>query len=124
LERDSFCAAHRVAFRLMHGRWPAPNALHGCDRPLCCNVVNPEHVHEGTAKQNTEEMFARGRGRLPPVRMGIEASRAKLTDEQALEVIARYGPGGVISQDALAVEYGVSQHSISSIVRGKRRSLQ
>jgi hypothetical protein len=56
--------------------------------------------------------------------MGEAAHRAKLTDAQALEIIARYGPGGIISQQALADEYGVAQPSISLILRGKRRSLQ
>lgn len=116
-------AAHRVAFHLVHGRWPVPQGLHGCDFPLCCNAENPEHVHEGTAAQNTAEMFLRGRGCLPPVQVGADAHRAKLTDEQALEIIARYRAGGV-SQAALGAEYGVAQYSISYIVRGKRRSLQ
>lgn len=122
-DRDSTQLAHRVAFYLVHGHWPVPQGLHGCDFTLCCNAENPEHIHEGTAKQNTAEMYARGRNRVPRVRMGIEASRAKLTDAQALEIIARYAVGGV-SQDALAAEYGVAQPSIGLIVRGKRRSLQ
>jgi hypothetical protein len=53
--------AHRVAFRLIHGRWPTPNALHGCDNRVCCNAENPLHIHEGTQQQNLEEMDARGR---------------------------------------------------------------
>jgi hypothetical protein len=116
--------AHRIAFYLVHDHWPRPQGLHGCDNSLCCNAENPEHIHEGTAKQNTAEMFERGRGHLPPVRMGGDAARSKLSDEQALEVIARYGPGGIISQEALAAEYGVSQVTISFTIRGKRRSLQ
>lgn len=123
LARDSTQQAHRVAFYLEHGRWPVPWGLHGCDNPLCCNAENPEHVHEGTPKDNTAEMYARGRGSLPPVLIGERANRAKLTDAQALEIIARYAAGG-ISQDALALEYGVAQPSIGLIVRGKRRSLQ
>lgn len=54
--------AHRVAFRLVHGRWPVPQALHGCDNPLCCNAENLEHVHEGTAAQNMAELSSRCRG--------------------------------------------------------------
>lgn len=112
-----------MAFYLVYGRWPEPYGLHGCDNGLCCNAENPEHVHEGTAAENTHEMFERGRGVLPPVLMGSQANRAKLTDEQALEIIDRYQAGGV-SQAVLAAEYEVAQHSISIIVRGRRRSLQ
>lgn len=53
--------AHRVAFRLAQGRWPDPYALHGCDTPLCCNAVNPKHVHEGTPRQNMNERTERYR---------------------------------------------------------------
>jgi hypothetical protein len=55
--------------------------------------------------------------------MGEQASRAKLTDGQARDIIARYAVGNV-SQAVLGLEYGVSQHAISVIVRGGRRSLQ
>jgi hypothetical protein len=117
--------AHRVAFYLAHGRWPDSQALHGCDFPLCCNAENPLHVHEGTPRDNTREMFERGRGHLPPVLLGERAGRSRLTDVQALEIIARYADGkGGVSQDALAVEYGVSQHAVNYTVRGRRRSLQ
>jgi hypothetical protein len=124
--REKACIpAHRVAYYLVHGHWPTPQGLHGCDNTLCCNADNPAHVHEGTAKQNTAEMFERGRGVLPPVRSGEHASRAKLTDAQAREILERYGSGCAgISQAALATEYGVSQNSVSYIVCGKRRSLQ
>jgi hypothetical protein len=115
--------APRVAFYLVHNRWPTPYALHGCENSLCCNAENPEHVHEGTAQQNAAEMFSRNRGSYPPVRVGIQASRAKLTDEQAAQILARYQLGGVRQVD-LAAEYGVSQAAVSFTVRGKRRSLQ
>jgi hypothetical protein len=121
-EKTGTLLAHRVAFRLVHGRWPQPNALHGCDTPLCCNAENLAHIHEGTLKDNTREMFERGRGHLPIARLGIDASRAKLSDDQAREIIARYRVGGV-SQAVLAAEYGVAQPSISAIVRGRRKSL-
>jgi hypothetical protein len=115
--------APRVAFYLAHSRWPEPYALHGCDNSVCCNAENPEHVHEGTAQQNTAEMFSRGRGSYPPVLTGIEAGRARLTDEQAAEILVRYRAGGVRQVD-LAAEYGVTQAAVSFTIRGKRRSLQ
>ena len=122
-EKPVFRGAHRVAYRLIHGTWPLPRALHGCDYPLCCNAENPDHVHEGSSAQNTQEMIQRGRWVQPPVRTGIDASRAKLTDRQALEIAMRYRAGGV-TQTSLGLEYGVSQHAISAIVTGKRHSLK
>lgn len=117
------CSAHRVAFYLVHGRWPEPWGLHGCDNPGCCNAENPVHVHEGTPADNVREMWERGRAVAPPVLMGSEANRAKLTDSQARELISRYEAGGV-SQQSLAEEFGVSQPSVSRTIRGLRRSLQ
>lgn len=122
-DKPSCQLAPRVAFYLVHRHWPHPLALHGCDNSMCCNAENPEHIHEGTHGDNTREAIERGRAVAPPVRMGIEANRAKLSDAQALEIIERYQPG-VVSQQVLADEYRVSQHSISLIVRGQRRSLQ
>lgn len=68
-------------------------------------------------------MFGRGRHPGLPVLTGHAVYGSKLTDKQALEIIARYNAGGV-TQSALSAEYGVSQNAVSVIVRGKRRSLQ
>lgn len=59
--------AHRVAWRLVHGDWPAefaPNGkrailLHGCDIRNCVNVV--DHIRIGTNAENAAEMVAHGR---------------------------------------------------------------
>lgn len=103
--------AHRVAFRLLYERWPE-NALHGCDNPVCCNAENPAHVHEGTVLQNNREMQERGRYR--------SHGKPPLTMEQCREIRARYGPGGIVSQAALGLEYGVSQFTISWVIRTGR----
>ena len=50
--------APRVAFFLKHGRWPEPNALHHCDNPAC---VRDDHLWEGTNKDNSADMVAKGR---------------------------------------------------------------
>lgn len=106
--------SHRVAFYLVHGRWPEPTALHGCDFTLCCNADNPGHIHEGTARQNSQECLARGR-----FAVGQRSGMAKLTDEQAQELYRRYWAGEARQVD-LAAEYGITQPSVSYIVRGLR----
>ena len=108
-------AAYLVAFYLVHGRWPEPLGLHGCDNRLCCNPLNPElerHVHEGTYKRNMQEMVERGR-------LVITRTTHKLTDEQVAEIRARYVPGRKPSQTDLARQYGVSQGAISFLLLGK-----
>ena len=54
--------AHRVAFYLGHGRWPALHVLHSCDNPACVRV---DHLREGTQSENLKEAAAKGR--LPTI---------------------------------------------------------
>lgn len=49
--------AHRYAFYLAHGRWPAV-CRHACDTPAC---VNPAHLQDGTAADNVHDCVDRGR---------------------------------------------------------------
>jgi len=108
--------APRLAFFLTHGHWPEPQALHGCDNPPCCNAENiAEHVHEGTPALNQREAVQRGRAVHPP---GEGSVRAKLTDDQALEIRNRCRAGEI--QRRLAEEFGVSCMTVSLIVRGRR----
>lgn len=100
--------AHRMAFFLVHHRWPVPIALHGCDHPPCCNAANPEHVHEGTPADNSREMVARGRQAF---------TGRKLTDQQAAEVRARAHAGELLRD--LAQELGVAENAICRIARGE-----
>lgn len=56
--------AHRVAYRLFKSKIPKGKMiLHGCDTPSC---VNPEHLRPGTAQDNYDDSFVRGR--RPPKR--------------------------------------------------------
>lgn len=52
--------AHRVAFYLRHGRWPALHVLHKCDTRSC---VNADHLWEGTNLDNVRDKMAKGRHR-------------------------------------------------------------
>ena len=122
--------AHRVALELHLGRRLSrfEFALHGCDNPTCCRV-HPEHVHLGDAQMNTEEMLARGR----EVRArGAANASTKLTAAQVAEIRAERGrwaaahPGRIrvekgsqLSAAALGERYGVSDTSITAVIRGR-----
>lgn len=68
----------RVAFLLTHGRWPFPQACHSCDNPPCCR---PDHIWEGTAKDNMRD--AQAKGRMPVAAPEVErAERVRLTPAQ------------------------------------------
>ncbi len=126
--------AHRVSYTLNIGPlilW----ALHKCDNRPC---VRPDHLFEGDATTNMRDAMGKGRLILPPqpnpeqlargdrngavrhperLLRGSQNHRAKLTPEQAVEIHSRYRDG-VITQTALAAEYGISQAMCSMICRG------
>lgn len=53
--------AHRLAWIIANGAISKGKmVLHRCDIRLC---VNPKHLFLGTAKDNTQDMLAKGRGR-------------------------------------------------------------
>lgn len=112
--------AHRLSWELHNG--PIPNGLlicHACDNPPC---VRPEHLFLGTHADNSHDMAVKGRSGsiLHPeiIRHGDAHHNAKLTSAQVIEMRQRYASGGVFQYE-LAREYGVSQHLVSLIIRGK-----
>lgn len=59
------------------GRWEF--CLHKCDTPRC---VNPGHLYVGTTKNNSDDMYARGRDRS----RGERNVTSKLTDKDVLAI--------------------------------------
>lgn len=87
----------------------ATHVLHTCDNRRCCN---PAHFFLGTYSDNMRDAYAKRRKSQPK---GQEHVNAKLTNAQAAAIRAAYGNG--CTQQELAREYGVSQRTISLIVR-------
>lgn len=103
---------HRLAYEHWHGDIPKGMVIcHRCDNPPC---MNPDHLFSGSHKQNTQDMVAKGRhGR------GGRQPASKLTEQSVREARAAYATGK-ITQDALARAYGVSQPTMSLVLRGKK----
>lgn len=61
---DGVRSAHRVSWELANGRTvPARrHVLHKCDVPLC---VRPDHLFDGTARDNMRDMRRKGRNNDP-----------------------------------------------------------
>jgi len=103
--------AHRVSWYLTHRKWPNPNALHRCDVRAC---VRPDHLFEGTHKDNMQDRLAKNR-----IAKGSRNGRAKLSEAEVIQIRNRYGTGDV-SQLQLSRFYGVSEQLIQNIVNRKR----
>ena len=106
--------AHRLSWMIANG--PIPEGLyilHSCDNPIC---VNPAHLSPGTQKRNLDDMAAKGRANRIGAR-GERGGLAKLTWPKVEKIRSKYKEGA--RQVDLAKEFGVSQATISEIVRRK-----
>lgn len=130
--------AHRVAWFLARGCWPAEDqlVLHTCDNGSCCN---PEHLYVGSQRNNVDDMLARqrhwsmpqggsihagvqrelasrtARGKAMPFLRSDNNAAAKLTADQVRAI--RESP---LSCRALAALYGCSSSSVSDIKNRRR----
>ena len=105
--------AHRVSYEMFVGPIPTGMCvLHRCDNPPCCN---PEHLFIGTFKDNTQDMFAKGRQAML---RGSAVPGAKLT-EDIIRAIRAEDARGVASK-LIAVRYGVPYGQVRAIVVGDR----
>jgi hypothetical protein len=84
--------------------------LHTCDNRRCCN---PAHMRVGTYAENQLEAYAR---RRRTAYKGSAHANAKQTKESIMLIKDMYAQD--VSQEAIARLLGVSQSSISGILRG------
>ena len=102
--------AHRVIWGWYYGDIPAGMELnHTCNNPGC---VNPAHLELVEHKDNIAYRVAQGR-----CACGENNGNAKLTNDKALEIRARYAEGNT-SHRKLAKEYGVSYRTIGHLLKG------
>lgn len=102
--------AHRVSYELHYG--PIPDGMvvrHKCDNPGC---VNPNHLEIGTSKQNTADMYRRGRqgNSKPPVHSGEAHHKSRLTEDLVRQIRASDR-----TARSWAQELGVSPSSIERV---------
>lgn len=96
---------HRVVYQEYVGEIPdGMLVLHSCDVRAC---FNPSHLLLGTNKENTADMFAKGRQHS---RKGEDSGMAKLTETKVLAIRA-----DTRTQKAIAADYGVDPSLISFV---------
>lgn len=83
---------------------------HTCDHPWC---VNPRHLFLATPRENTADMYRKGRANPP---RGERQTTGRLTAREVSQIRERYARGE--RQKSLALEYGVDPSSISNIIKG------
>jgi hypothetical protein len=112
---DRWFTAHRYAWIMANGPIPAGQlVLHRCDQRAC---VRPDHLRLGTAQDNTDDMIAKGRRRVP---LGEKASNARLRDCE-VEEIRRLRAAGVRPK-ILTRMFKITNQHVSSIINGKSRA--
>lgn len=114
--QNKLILAHRMAYALLVDMVPSGmNVLHHNDDPSC---VDPSMLYLGSARQNTRDMLARGRGVSPP---GEGNGKSKLTEAQVWDIRfkCRPGRGNHPNIKDLAQEYRMDAGNISRIVNRK-----
>ncbi len=101
--------AHRLAFVLKHQRDIGEGLLirHMCHNPLC---VNPDHLLEGTDKDNALDMVNAGRSLD---QKGSKNHNSKLTELQRSEIKARRAAGATYK--AIGLDYGIHLSTVAKI---------
>lgn len=97
--------AHRIAFFFANGYHPKGKSVcHRCDNPPCCN---PNHLFEGTQKDNMVDCVKKKR------------KKTLLSEKDVIEIRKKFISGHFTLKE-IAGEYCISKSFASNIVRGER----
>jgi hypothetical protein len=98
--------AHRFSWFLHTGKMPSKFVLHKCDTPLC---VNPCHLFEGTAMDNTHDKMAKGR--QPKTLPG-----ACKTNDNMVRLLRRLWVPYKVSMATLAQQFNLNVSTVESAI--------
>lgn len=99
--------AHRFGWELHHGFPPGNCVMHLCDVRLCQAI---SHLLDGDHVANMADMVTKDRQAR-----GVTVARSRLTPDLVRLIRSEYATG--ISQDRLALKYGLGQTTISGVIR-------
>jgi hypothetical protein len=112
--------AHRVVWFLTYGKWPQKFVLHRCNNRSC---VNPDHLYEGTQKENVRDSIVSGT--LFDIRkarklQGEEKSQHKLTTSDVIKLREMYKNG--INARILGEKFKILRQTAWKIATGRNWS--
>lgn len=103
--------AHRVSYEIHFGIIdPKKDICHHCDNPSC---VRPDHLFEGTTRDNILDMERKGRAYHP---RGNNSGQAKLTESDVINIRKLYKQDGM-TYKKLASMYQIGKTTISHIIK-------
>jgi len=103
-------SVHRLAYSLYTNDWKLGRneyICHSCDTPLCCN---PTHLFKGTPKENTQDMWIKGR----------QGNRSKLTDGEVFAIRKLYKLG--VSNSTIMEIFSVAKGYAYKLEKGVIRN--
>lgn len=121
--------AHRLSWEfnvgpILNGLW----VLHNCPNEDNKSCINPKHLWLGTHQDNYEDAVLKGQmasgnkhgfiSHPEAIPKGEKNGQAKITEEQALEILSLYQSG--IRQYILSKKYNLSRSAIHNLVHGVR----
>jgi hypothetical protein len=107
--------AHRYVYEMYNGKLAEGKVVcHKCDQPPC---VNPDHLFEGTTKDNNNDARRKGRGYVLTKYSGEENGNAILTNNTVISMRNEY-LNSDLTHAEIAKKYGVSS-SVASNVLGR-----
>lgn len=107
--------AHRFSWLLKYGTFTKNLTLHKCNNRRC---VNPDHLYDGTAKDNTGDIIKAGKYNFinsGTLKSGEENRQAKLNDEIVRSIRKEYIPK-VVTQKMLAERYHIAKTTVREVL--------
>jgi Mor family transcriptional regulator len=108
-------SAHRFAYILFKKEYnPHLHVLHKCDNPSCCN---PDHLFQGTHKDNMNDRDIKGRTYNLTPKIGEKSHLSRFKDVDIIQIRSLYEKG--MTQYEIGKYYNAHQSVISNIVLRK-----
>lgn len=109
--------AHRISYLIHKGALNDGMVIrHKCDNPSC---VNPNHLEQGTQKQNANDMVCRGRMNKASFK-NLQGNHVKALNADGLRQCLELRANG-FSYKAIGEKLGINSSTVGLYIRGKRQ---